>query len=158
MLRARPAARLLIFVVLALGGCTMWKEKQPATWKSATGAEQFERLLWQEIKARNWPEVEKRLGATLVVVLPSGTRDRAAQMEFLKGLEITDYSIGEMEVRPNGHDMVVTYTITVQGRVNGQPIGAGPWRMLGVWQQVGTSWIAIVQAGMPTSPEGQERK
>ena len=149
---------LPLIVVLALGGCTMWKEKQPASWSSATGAEQFERLLWQEIKARNWPEVERRLGSNLVVVVPTGTRDRAAQMEFLKGLEITDYSIGEMQVTPNGNDMVVTYTMSMQGTVNGEPIGQGPWRMLGVWQQVGTSWVAIVQAGMPASPEGQQRK
>jgi hypothetical protein len=149
---------LPLIVVLALSGCTMWKEKQPPTWSSATGAEQLERLLWQEIKARNWQEVEKHLGSNLVVVLPTGTRDRAAQMEFLKGLEITDYSIGEMEVTPNGNDMVVTYTVSLQGTANGEPIAPGPWRMLGVWQQVGTSWIAIVQARMPASPEGQQRK
>ncbi len=155
MSKATPAALL---VVLMLGGCTMWKEKQPATWQSATGAGQFERLFWQEIKARNWPEVEKRMSATVVIVLPSGTRDRAAQMEFLKGLEVTDYSIGEMEVRPNGNDMVVTYSIIVRGTLNGQPLQPGPWRMLSVWQQVGTSWVSIVQAGMPATTEGQERK
>lgn len=149
---------LPLIMVLALGGCTMWKERQSAAWNNATGAEQFERLLWQEIKARNWPEVERHLGSNLVVVVPTGMRDRAAQMEFLKGLEISDYSIGEMQVTPNGNDMVVTYTMTMQGTVSGEPIGQGPWRMLGVWQQVGTSWVAIVQAGMPASPEGQQRK
>ncbi|HXE89782.1 MAG TPA: nuclear transport factor 2 family protein [Terriglobales bacterium] len=153
-----PKASALLLVVFLLDGCTMWKEKQSPTWSSATGAEQFERLLWQEIKARNWPEVEKRLGANLVVVTPNGKRDRAAHMEYLKGLEITDYSIGEMEVTPNGDDMVLTYTMTMQGTLKGQPMGAATRQMLSVWQQVGTNWIAVVQVWMPVTPEGQQRK
>lgn len=57
MLQRRSALVLLIVgLALALAGCTMWNQK-PTAWSSATGAEQFERLLWQEIQTKHWSEV-----------------------------------------------------------------------------------------------------
>ncbi len=143
-----PACRLLPALVLsgALAACTMWEKPKVATWANATGAEQFERLLWQEIKAANWPEVENRLAPTFVVVAPSGVRDRAAEMAFLRRLVLKDYSLGEVEVRPNGNDMVVSYSISVDATLDGLPMPAGPWRMMTVWQEVGTTWTAIAHS------------
>jgi hypothetical protein len=51
-----------------------------------------------------------------------------------------------VEVRPNGNDMVVTYSITLDAALDGQPLPSGPWRRMTVWQQVGTTWSAIAQS------------
>ncbi len=143
-----PLLRLLPVLVLsvALSACTMWEKPKASTWSNATGAEQFERLMWQEIKAANWAEVEKRLAPTFVVVSPGGVRDRATEMAFLRRLAIEDYALGEVEVRPNGNDMVVTYSMTLQANLDGDPLPSGPWRMMTVWQQVGTTWTAIAHS------------
>ena len=143
-----PALRLLPVLVLsmALSACTMWDKPKASTWANAAGAEQFERLLWQEIQAANWAEVEMRLAPTFVVVSPGGVRDRAAEMAFLRRLAVKDYALGEVEVRPNGSDMVVTYSMTLQASLDGDPLPSGPWRMMTVWQQVGTTWTAIAHS------------
>ena len=143
-----PALRLLPVLALsvALSACTMWDKPKATTWSNATGAEQFERLLWQEIKAANWPEVEKHLAPTFVVVSPGGVRDRAAEMAFLRRLAVQDYALGDLEVRTSGNDMVVTYSMTLQASLDGHPLPSGPWRMMTVWQQVGTTWTAIAQS------------
>lgn len=140
--------RLLSVLALsvALTACTMWDKPKATTWANATGAEQFERLLWQEIKAANWAEVEMRLAPTFVVVSPGGVRDRAAEMAFLRRLALKDYALGEVEVRPSGTDMVVTYSMTLQASLDGDPLPTGPWRMMTVWQQVGTTWTAIAHS------------
>lgn len=151
-----PVFRLLPVLVLsaAMSACTMWDKPKATTWSNATGAEQFERLLWQEIKAANWAEVEMRLAPTFVVVSPGGVRDRTAEMAFLRRLAVQDYALGEVEVRPNGNDMVVTYSMTLQASLDGDLLPAGPWRMMTVWQQVGTSWTAIAHSySLGTAPE-----
>ena len=120
----------------------MWEQKQSTAWSSATGAEQFERLLWQEIKARNWTEVERRLAPAFVEVTASGVRDREQTLERLKALGAADYSMGDLEVRPDGADMVVAYTITLRA----SPGGETTLRMMTVWQQVKGGWVAIAHS------------
>jgi len=142
MFSRRSALKLLAAgLFLSLSGCTMWEQK-PTAWSSATGAEQFERLLWQEVKARNWTEVERRLGPTFVEVTASGIRDRGQALERLKALDLADYSLGELAVRPNGADMVVAYTITLRAGSGGE----SSLRMLTVWQQVKGGWVAIAHS------------
>lgn len=140
------------FLLAVMPACTMYDKPKVTTWSNATGVEQFERLIWQEIKAGNLPEVEKRLASTFVVVSPSGVRDRAAEMDLLRRFALKEYSLGELEVRPNGNDMVVTYTLTLDGTLDGQPVPSGPWRVMTVWQQVGTNWTAIAQSYAPAEP------
>ncbi len=148
----------VLLLSVALSACTMWDKPKVSTWSNATGAEQFERLMWQEIKAANWAEVEKRLAPTFVVVSPGGVRDRAAEMAFLRRLAVKDYAMGEVEVRPSGNDMVVTYSMTLQASLDGDPLPTGPWRMMTVWQQVGTTWTAIAHSyslGQPSEGAGK---
>ncbi len=135
-------------LVLGLASCTMWNEKQPSAWSSATGAEQFERLLWQEVKAKNWNEVERRLAHTFVETTYSGVRDRDQTVERLKSLDLADYSLGDLEVRPAGSDMVVAYTVTLRASSGGETT----LRMMTVWQQVKGGWIAIAHSETSAAP------
>jgi|SRR5688572_1213551 len=145
----RPLALILLLAVAA-SSCTMWKEKQPKTWQSATGPEAFERLLWQEIQAGNWAEVERRLAPTFVATGPLGRYDRIAALEQLKGLKITALAIGEVEVRPDGDTSVITYVISLSGSIAGEPL-QGPLRCLSVWQRQGDAWLLIAYSGIPVT-------
>ena len=120
----------------------MWEQKQPTAWSSATGAEQFERLLWQEIKAKRWPQVERRLAPTFVEVTSTGSRDRAQTLERLQALDLADYSLGDLEVRPAGGNMVVAYVITLRASSRAETT----LHMMTVWQQVKGGWIAIAHS------------
>jgi hypothetical protein len=120
----------------------MWEQKPTATWANATGAEQFERLLWQEIKAKNWAEVEHRMGPTLVEVTSTGVRDREQALERLKALDLADFSLGELEVRPDGSDMVVAYTITLRAASGSE----STLRMMTIWQQVKGGWVSVAHS------------
>ena len=136
-------------MVLPAVGC--WEEKQPATWKSATGAEALERLVWDEVKAKNYPEIERHVAATFISVGPPGFLDRAAFMEHLRSFEIEDYTIGNLESRPNGGDVMVTYDITVKGKLGGRELPPVPFHMLTIWQQVKGGWMMVGHATVPPS-------
>ncbi len=103
-------------------------------------------MLWREIKDKHWTELERHLAPLFVSTGPSGRFDRAGTIEHLKALDITDYSLSEVQVEPNGADMVITYTITLRGTFNGHPIPETPERMLSVWQQLKGGWVAIAHA------------
>ena len=106
-------------------------------WASATGGEQYERLFWDSVKAKNWRDVEAHLSATVVTEAPDAVREKQKTMEHVRQLNLTDYSLGEVQTQSNGPDLIVTYTITVHGTFNGQPIPEKAQRMMSVWQQVG---------------------
>ncbi len=136
----------LAAVLAACSACTMWKDKPASSWSSATGAEQFERLMWRDVKDRRWAEVEGHLAPTFVWLDSGGTRDRTATVDYLKSLLLTDYTLGDFNTTTNGADLVVTYTAQVRGTYKGQPLPSEPIRMMTVWQQVTKSWVAIAHS------------
>lgn len=138
----------------------MWEKKVPPTWDSATGAEQYERLLWNEVKQGNWREVEKRLAATYVALTPQGVLDRAGMVVYFQGLDLTDFTLGDVQVVPNGNDMVVSYRLTLlrqEGASGRPPSSASPtpssvsqtFLMMTIWQQHEGGWIAIAHSQLP---------
>jgi hypothetical protein len=151
-LSLRRALSILMLLCLVLPAVGCWEDKQPATWKSATGPEAYEKLFWDEVKAKNWAEAERHLGATFVAISAEGRSDRAQSMAMFKQLDLQDYSLGEVMATPNGSDIMVTYTIVMRGTYKGQPLPPNPFRMMTVWQQVKGGWIAVAHADAVAAP------
>jgi len=162
-----PRNRICHILALALLGClfagcsTMWKEK-PTGWSNATGAEQFERLFWQDVKDKNWTEVEAHLASSYVYQSSGALRDHDAALEHFKKLDIADYMLGDVQVHVGGlspkttangktnelqtYTVVVTYTMDLKGTYEGQPLELSHVRMMSVWQQQKKSWETIAHA------------
>jgi Domain of unknown function (DUF4440) len=136
--------------ILIFSGCGGWKPR-PSAWSNATGAEQFERLWWSDIQAKKWNEVGSRMAASYVSINAEGTKDREQTLAHLKLLEIEELAIGDVDVRPNGHDLVVTYTMTLRGTLGGAPLVLERVPMMTVWQQQKSGWIAIAHSSVQTS-------
>jgi hypothetical protein len=148
-MRARCVLTLLclLAVVAPALNCTIWKEKKVAEWSSATGGEHLERLLWQEIKAKNWAELEQHLASNFTCVAPGGALDRAACVEHLKRLGAAEFALSNFAVQPSGADVTVTYTVSLR-----TPGGAAEsWHMMTTWQQVKKGWMATVHAEVPAA-------
>lgn len=146
-----PSCSFVSFVVmLLLTGCTIGKEPKHPNWKSATGAEQYERLMWQSIRDKDWKEVEYHLAPTFVGVDPSGRAfDRATWLERWKGNEIKGFSLAEVTVQPAGTNMIVSYLLRLEsgpGRPAAEPELA---RVVSVWQQVKGGWTLVASTATP---------
>ncbi len=147
-----PFLPLLIAAVL-LAGCSGPRNKPATSWSQATGGENLERMLWRTIKEKQWTELQRRLAPLFVSTGVGGRFDRAGSIEHLKALNLTDYSISNLQVEPAGADMVVTYNIVLRGTFSGHPIPENPERMLTVWQQLKGGWVAIAHADAgPANP------
>jgi len=152
MIKPRALFLWALAAALAAGsGCTIWKEKPVNSWTSATGGEHFERLMWRDVKAQHWSDVESHLAPMFVSLYAGGTRDRAGTIDYLKSLTLADYTLGDFNTTSNGADMVVTYTAQVTGTYKGQPLPSEPIRMMTVWQQVTKNWVAIAHSETLTS-------
>src|SRR2546423_737168 len=135
---------LLLFLFLT-SGCTIWPAK-PAAWSNATGAEQFERLWWQDVKDKRWNEAEQRLSGTYTAQLGGQLMDRAQMLQRLKQLELSELSLGEVIVQPNGNTIVVTYFLDLRGSSAGQAIALQHAAAMTVWQQQKRGWVAIAHS------------
>ena len=110
------------------------------TWTNATGAEQNERLMWQAIHDKDWANVERHLSPTFVGVIPDGRIfDRASWLQLWQSTDVREFLQGELQVRPEGQDMKVTYIFQVQTPI----LGSAPegFRVMSVWQDVKSRWI-----------------
>jgi hypothetical protein len=133
---------------LGLSGCTFYGEKKPPTLKSTTSAEQYERLFWSAVKAKNWQQLPGMLAANVMYSAGGKVLSKDQVVPYLQGLNIADFTISNMVVKPNGVDMNLSYTLQLS------PAG-GPLQTLtaiSVWQKVAQGQILIVHAEQPQSP------
>jgi hypothetical protein len=150
-MRERSAAVLVLCA--ALCACTVWRDRPAKSVADATGGEGLVRAFWREVKDKRWADVEKHLASNFVDVTASGTRDRAATLEYLKQLKLEDYSLGNLQTELNGDTFVVTYTLILRARSTAQTPPEGAQRILTVWQQQKGGWVEIAQSS--AGPDGK---
>ena len=145
-----PLCSFVSFVVglsILLSGCA--GEPKHPTWKNATGAEQHERLMWQAIQDKDWANVERHLSPTFVgVTADGGMFDRAGWLEQWKSVEVREFSLGEVQVQPEGIDMKVTYIFHVQGSAKASLPSSG-LRVVSIWQDVKGRWMLSAMSMTP---------
>jgi hypothetical protein len=135
-------------LVVSLSGCTIYGEKKSPTLKSTTSAEQFERIFWSTVKAKNWQQVPGMLAANLMYSVGGKILTKDQVVPYLQGTNVADFTISGMVVKPNGPDMTLNYTLQLSS-------GGGPvqnYDAISVWQQVAQGWILIVHTQQPQTP------
>ena len=131
---------------VGLSGCTIYGEKKPAL-KSTTSSEQFERLFWSAVKAKNWQQLPGMLAANVMYHVGGKVLTKDQVVPYLQGLNIADFTITNMVVKPNGVDMNLSYTLQLSS-------ASGPLQTLtavSVWQQAAQGWILIAHTQQPQS-------
>jgi|SRR5579859_4687110 len=133
----------VILVGLLLAGCAGTSKHH--TWNTATGGEQYERLMWKAIHDQDWDNVERHLSPTFIGVTSEGQAlDRAGWIAYWKGLQPVDFGLGEVNVQPEGADMKVSCILQLQGGRT-----AGALRVISIWQQVKTRWALTATSLTP---------
>jgi len=129
----------VIAVGLLIAGCA--GEPKHPTWKNATGAEQHERLMWKAMHDKDWINVERHLSPTFTGVTADGRMfDRGGWLELWQAAEVQEFSLGEMQIQPEGTDMKVIYIFHVKGSAKAQLPSSG-LRVISIWQEVKSRWM-----------------
>jgi len=139
---------ILLALVLPLFACTEGKPPQSQKWSEATGAEAYERLWWKAIQDGDFNAAKWRLASVYTLTTASGIRDREQALQYFQSLNLTSISFGDLEVKPHGVDMVVSYTATLQSKSSPTP---QKFYMTTVWQEAKKGWMAIAHSEVPAS-------
>ena len=154
-MRPRLALAPLLVSIMFVSACTFYGEHPARTLSEATGGEGLERIFWKNVQAANWVEVERSLASNYMGITPAGTLDRSATLEQYRQWQLKDYALGDLKTEMNGSTFVVTYTITLNGSLNGaagngtagsQPLPSTPQHMMTVWQQQKKGWVVIAHS------------
>ena len=138
---------LVIAIGLLMAGCV--GEPKHATWTNATGAEQNERLMWQAIQGEDWVNVERHLSPTFIGVAANGRMfDRTGWVELWQGAQVQEFSLGEMQIQPEGSDMKVTYVLHFKASAKA-PLPSSGLRVISTWQEVKSRWMLTAMSMTP---------
>jgi ATP/ADP translocase len=138
----------LLAAAMTLSGCTIYGVKNPPSLKTTTSAEQYERIFWSAVKAKNWQQVPGMLAANVMYSAGGKVLTKDQVVPYLQGLNLTDFTITAMVVKPNGPDMNLNYTLQLSS-AGGPPQTVSA---ISVWQQVAQGWILIVHTEQPQTP------
>jgi hypothetical protein len=136
--------------VVGMSGCTIYGEKKPPTLKSTTSAEQYERIFWSSVKAKNWQQVTALLGPNVMYGIGGKVLSNGQVVPYLQAANIAEFTISGMVVKPNGPDMMLSYTLQLSAA--GGPVQT--FTVVSVWQQVAQGLILIVHTEQPQTPTG----
>ena len=139
---------LPLLLLPCLLACTLNKARPATTFAGSTGGEGLENVFWKSVKAKDWVAIDRALASNFVGINPDGRFNAAAWFDHIKQLELTDYSIGNLQIQMNGNTFVVTYDVTMTGTIGGQPIPATPVHRMSVWQQQKAGWVLIAQTAI----------
>jgi hypothetical protein len=132
----RRAALTLILafsIVSSLPAQSIWKEPKNATWKNATGAEQYSKLLWQAAEKKDWLAVESHVASNFVYLDRSGTKDKSQWVADLKQSSPPSGELTDTNVTASGIDAIVTYTRSGS-------------RYMSIWQQQKSGWVLVAMS------------
>ncbi len=124
---------MIVSFATAVSAQSIWKEQKNPGWKSATGVQQYENLLWQAAQKKDWLAVESHMASNFVYEDASGTKDKAQRIADLKQMTISDVTLSDANVTPSGNHAIVTYTM-------------GGNRYMSVWQQQKSGWVQVAMS------------
>ena len=141
--------RLVVLILvsslsLLVTSCTVAAPPKVSSWKNSTGAENFQRLFWQAVKEKDWLQVESHVASNFVYLDGTGNKDKPQTIDYLRSLDLKDFSLGEVTVTGQGADAIVTYTITLVGSKT-----APTSRQMSLWQQQKSGWVLVAMSNIP---------
>jgi len=124
-------------IVLAIGcaglsGCTLNALGGP-TLSTTTSAEQTQRLFWENVKQGKWQTVQALLLPNITWRNGSRVLSREQILPYLKQLQVKDYLLTDVTVKPNSNEMTVVYRIQITTASSSQPLNLSA---VAVWQQL----------------------
>lgn len=106
------------------------------------------RHLWMAIKAVDVKTLDSLMAPGFQSVHEDGARDRAGQLELIKGLKIEDYQLSEFKVTQSGEVMIVTYQVVTSETIDGKRLAKAPAMRMSVFVQLDGAWRWAAHANL----------
>jgi hypothetical protein len=148
---------LVIISALMLAACAAPPANQPAPTANTNSAETpasatlseadaiaKEKASWAALQKKDLDGFASMLDSDYIEVGDESASDKAAVLDYLKDLEITDVSFSDWKFMPIDNDAVlVTYNVTIKGSYKGKEVPPGPYRASAAWVNRAGKWLGI---------------
>jgi len=104
--------------------------------------------LWADMKANNWMELQKQIAPGFQAIHQDGSRDNNAEIELIKGLNLSEYTLSNFKVTMEGPVIIATYQVNVEETIAGNLIQKKSSMRLSAWLKSGDSWKWIIHANL----------
>ena len=118
----------------------------------AADGEKMERQMWADFKAKDWKAVESKIADGFQSVHPDGARSRAGEISLIEKLNLGEIAFSNFKSTTSGDNIVVTYMIAVQERIDQKQLPTTPTARLSVWKKGTHGWQWICHANLNPIP------
>jgi hypothetical protein len=98
--------------------------------------------------AKDWTAVDAILAADFQSAHTDGPRDKAAETEMLKALDLGTYSLTDFTTTRGGDTLVATHWLSVEETIDGSRLSTKPAPRLTVWRNGASGWQIIAIANL----------
>jgi hypothetical protein len=107
-----------------------------------------EKAAWQAFKDKNADEFKKLLDKDIRCVYAEGIKKLQNELDDMKTSDVKSFTISDFDMFTDEPDVVVTtYTVKVEGSLNGQDI-SGNYNAGSVWKAEKGKWMVIFHTNM----------
>lgn len=100
------------------------------------------------VAAQDWNAVDAMLAADFQSAHTDGPRDKAAEMEMLKAVDLGTYSLADFTTTRGGDTLVATHWLSVEETIDGSRLSTKPAPRLTVWRNGASGWQIIAIANL----------
>ncbi len=114
-----------------------------------------EKAIWDTIKNKDYDAFAAMLASEQLEVLPDGVMDKAGTIAGVKDFEPTEVTFMDWKFLPIDKDAIVlTYTVTVKGKVKGKEFPPESVRASSAWVNRNGKWLGIYhqESAITTAP------
>jgi hypothetical protein len=102
-----------------------------------------EKAAWQAFKDKNADEFKRLLDKDIRCVYAEGIKKLQDELDDMKTSDVKSFTISDFDIFTDEPDVVVTtYTVKVEGTINGQDI-SGNYNAGSVWKAEKGKWMVI---------------
>lgn len=142
---------MLTVACFALGAIVGCGSLRPG--RGASEGERVVRQLWSDIRDKNWTAIEAMMAPGFQSLHQDGARDRAAEMELLKGLDLGRISLDDFHSSAAGPVLIVTYRMNIAETIDGKRLSRREAPRMSVFLKEEGRWLWIAHANMVSLKE-----
>jgi len=113
-----------------------------------TLGETLVRQLWTDLKDRRIEAVQEKIADGFQSVHQYGANDREQEIELLKGLNLGEYTLSNVQITQNGPVIIATYFVSVEETIKGKRLSKNPAPRLSVFLKTEDGWQWIAHANL----------
>ncbi|MEL7835273.1 nuclear transport factor 2 family protein [Fodinibius sp. Rm-B-1B1-1] len=134
MFSSNQSLVFIISLILLVGtflGCE--QKNRTAADPPEADAIQLEKRMWKAMSNKNISWIKKHMAEEFQSVHSDGARNRSAELQLIKGLNLGDYTLSNFKTTQSNNQIVVTYSISVIETIDGERTNTEPAPRLSVW-------------------------